>query len=141
VISAREAGADIAGDPILCRRIRAWVGSGATVGNIKESSPNRFGGPCVALSLSPSATDGTPVRDIDRPLRPPLRRSCCTRATRSHASPRRLHHPAGRLTALGPFTIDLYLPAFPTLQADFRTSAAAIQLTLTGTMIGSHSGS
>lgn len=42
----------------------------------------------------------------------------------------------GALTALGPFTVDLYLPAFPVLQEDFRTSAAAIQLTLTGTMIG-----
>ncbi|WP_225216249.1 multidrug effflux MFS transporter [Microbacterium pullorum] len=42
----------------------------------------------------------------------------------------------GALTALGPFTIDLYLPAFPVLEADFQTSAAAIQLTLTGTMIG-----
>lgn len=42
----------------------------------------------------------------------------------------------GALTALGPFTIDLYLPAFPVLQEDFHTTAAAIQLTLTGTMIG-----
>lgn len=42
----------------------------------------------------------------------------------------------GALTALGPFTIDLYLPAFPALEADFDTTAAAIQLTLTGTMIG-----
>lgn len=42
----------------------------------------------------------------------------------------------GALTALGPFTIDLYLPAFPVLEADFATSATAIQLTLTGTMIG-----
>jgi DHA1 family bicyclomycin/chloramphenicol resistance-like MFS transporter len=42
----------------------------------------------------------------------------------------------GALTALGPFTIDLYLPAFPTLQEEFGVSAAAIQLTLTGTMIG-----
>ncbi len=42
----------------------------------------------------------------------------------------------GALTALGPFTIDLYLPAFPVLEADFQTSAAAIQLTLSGTMIG-----
>ena len=42
----------------------------------------------------------------------------------------------GALTALGPFTVDLYLPAFPVLQEDFHTSAAAIQLTLTGTMIG-----
>lgn len=42
----------------------------------------------------------------------------------------------GALTALGPFTIDLYLPAFPLLQRDFDATAAAIQLTLTGTMIG-----
>ncbi|WP_194384746.1 multidrug effflux MFS transporter [Microbacterium luteum] len=42
----------------------------------------------------------------------------------------------GALTALGPFTIDLYLPAFPVLEADFQTTAAAIQLTLTGTMVG-----
>lgn len=42
----------------------------------------------------------------------------------------------GALTALGPFTIDLYLPAFPVLEEDFQTSAAAIQLTLTGTMVG-----
>jgi len=42
----------------------------------------------------------------------------------------------GALTALGPFTIDLYLPAFPVLETDFQTTAAAIQLTLTGTMIG-----
>ncbi|MGZ0712957.1 multidrug effflux MFS transporter (plasmid) [Coraliomargarita sp. W4R53] len=42
----------------------------------------------------------------------------------------------GALTALGPFTIDLYLPAFPLLEEDFNTTAAAIQLTLTGTMIG-----
>ena len=31
----------------------------------------------------------------------------------------------GALTALGPFTIDLYLPAFPVLEADFNTTAAA----------------
>ncbi len=42
----------------------------------------------------------------------------------------------GALTALGPFTIDLYLPAFPLLREDFHTTDAAIQLTLTGTMIG-----
>ncbi|WP_084502571.1 multidrug effflux MFS transporter [Microbacterium indicum] len=42
----------------------------------------------------------------------------------------------GALTALGPFTVDLYLPAFPVLEADFHTTSAAIQLTLTGTMVG-----
>ena len=42
----------------------------------------------------------------------------------------------GALTALGPFTIDTYLPALPTLQEDFDVSTAAIQLTLTATTIG-----
>lgn len=42
----------------------------------------------------------------------------------------------GALTALGPFTIDLYLPAFPVLESDMHVSAAAIQLTLTGTTVG-----
>ena len=42
----------------------------------------------------------------------------------------------GALTALGPFTVDLYLPAFPVLEGYFSTSASAIQLTLTGTMLG-----
>lgn len=42
----------------------------------------------------------------------------------------------GALTALGPFTIDLYLPAFPALAANFEVSVTAIQLTLTGTTLG-----
>jgi DHA1 family bicyclomycin/chloramphenicol resistance-like MFS transporter len=42
----------------------------------------------------------------------------------------------GGLTALGPFTIDLYLPAFPVLQDELGVSPAAVQLTLTGTMVG-----
>jgi len=42
----------------------------------------------------------------------------------------------GALTALGPFTVDLYLPAFPIVEADFKTTAAAIQLTLTATTVG-----
>jgi len=42
----------------------------------------------------------------------------------------------GGLTALGPFTIDLYLPAFPAVSAELGVSAAAIQLTLTATTVG-----
>ena len=42
----------------------------------------------------------------------------------------------GGLTALGPFTIDLYLPAFPAVSSELGVSAAAIQLTLTATTIG-----
>jgi len=42
----------------------------------------------------------------------------------------------GALTALGPFTIDLYLPAFPALEAGLGVSEAAVQLTLAGTTVG-----
>ncbi|WP_256127698.1 multidrug effflux MFS transporter [Arthrobacter sp. SDTb3-6] len=42
----------------------------------------------------------------------------------------------GLLTALGPFTIDLYLPAFPGIGRELNVSAAAVQLTLTATTIG-----
>lgn len=42
----------------------------------------------------------------------------------------------GALVALGPFTIDLYLPAFPAVAEDLVASENAIQLTLTATMIG-----
>jgi len=42
----------------------------------------------------------------------------------------------GALTALGSFTIDLYLPAFPVVEADFDVSTAIVQLTLTATTIG-----
>jgi DHA1 family bicyclomycin/chloramphenicol resistance-like MFS transporter len=42
----------------------------------------------------------------------------------------------GALTALGPFTIDLYLPALPVLERELDVPTAAVQLTLTATMIG-----
>ncbi|MFJ5861518.1 multidrug effflux MFS transporter [Pseudarthrobacter sp. NPDC092439] len=42
----------------------------------------------------------------------------------------------GALTALGPFTIDLYLPAFPALEASLGVTEAQVQLTLAGTTLG-----
>ncbi|WP_435827491.1 multidrug effflux MFS transporter [Actinoplanes philippinensis] len=42
----------------------------------------------------------------------------------------------GLLTALGPLTIDMYLPSLPAITADLHTTAAAVQLTLTGTLVG-----
>ena len=42
----------------------------------------------------------------------------------------------GGLTALGPFTMDLYLPAFPLIETDLHTTAAMVQLTLSATAIG-----
>ena len=42
----------------------------------------------------------------------------------------------GALTAVGPFTIDLYLAAFPQITADMSTQPAAVQLTITATLAG-----
>ena len=42
----------------------------------------------------------------------------------------------GFLTALGPLTIDMYLPSLPTITTELHAGAAAVQLTLTGTLLG-----
>lgn len=42
----------------------------------------------------------------------------------------------GMLTALGPLTIDLYLPAFPALKDDLAVGDGEVQLTLAGTTLG-----
>jgi DHA1 family bicyclomycin/chloramphenicol resistance-like MFS transporter len=42
----------------------------------------------------------------------------------------------GSLIAVGPLTIDMYLPALPAIVADLQTTSAAVQLTLTGTLAG-----
>lgn len=42
----------------------------------------------------------------------------------------------GLLTAFGPFSIDMYLPALPEISNDFNTSTSNTQLTLTLFMIG-----
>ena len=42
----------------------------------------------------------------------------------------------GSLIALGPLTIDMYLPALPALADDLRTTPSTVQLTLTGTLAG-----
>ncbi|WP_091606918.1 multidrug effflux MFS transporter [Micromonospora mirobrigensis] len=42
----------------------------------------------------------------------------------------------GSLIAIGPLTIDMYLPALPAIATDLDTTSAAVQLTLTGTLAG-----
>lgn len=42
----------------------------------------------------------------------------------------------GALIALGPLTIDMYLPALPTITTELEASSTVIQLTLTGTLLG-----
>src|SRR3954451_22788547 len=43
----------------------------------------------------------------------------------------------GAFVAIGPLTIDMYLPALPTITEDLSTTAATGQLTLTGPRAGS----
>ncbi|GAB3479676.1 DHA1 family bicyclomycin/chloramphenicol resistance-like MFS transporter [Amycolatopsis cihanbeyliensis] len=42
----------------------------------------------------------------------------------------------GALIALGPLTIDMYLPALPSISEDLDASSSVVQLTLTGTLVG-----
>jgi MFS transporter, DHA1 family, multidrug resistance protein len=42
----------------------------------------------------------------------------------------------GALIALGPLTIDMYLPAFPRIGDELHASDSAVQLTLTGMLLG-----
>src|SRR3954468_17656928 len=42
----------------------------------------------------------------------------------------------GAFVALGPLTIDMYLPALPTIRRQLGTTSATVQLTLTGTLVG-----
>jgi DHA1 family bicyclomycin/chloramphenicol resistance-like MFS transporter len=42
----------------------------------------------------------------------------------------------GALIAIGPLSIDMYLPALPVIAADLHTGESAIQLTLTGMLAG-----
>ncbi len=59
-----------------------------------------------------------------------------TRPVDDHEGRLRLVLVLGALIALGPLTIDMYLPALPSITDDLLTTEAAVQLTLTGTLVG-----
>ena len=42
----------------------------------------------------------------------------------------------GSLGLLGPFTIDMYLPSFPTIVEDYQTEASLVQISLTTCLLG-----
>src|SRR6267378_3229557 len=67
-------------------------------------------------------------------------RSAETVITRAQAAPKpsrtRMIVVLGLLVALGPLTIDMYLPALPKIADDLSVSSSVAQLTLTGTLAG-----
>lgn len=65
----------------------------------------------------------------DRPASAPV-------STPDRPGTARLALTLGAFVALGPLTVDMYLPALPTIADDLGTSAATVQLTLTGTLVG-----
>ncbi len=73
----------------------------------------------MTLTASPRATTTAPA--VQTPRRPPMARLALM---------------LGAFVALGPLTIDMYLPALPTIREELATSSATVQLTLTGTLIG-----
>jgi MFS transporter, DHA1 family, multidrug resistance protein len=42
----------------------------------------------------------------------------------------------GSLAALGPLTIDMYLPSFPTIASEYGTTASLVQISLTACLLG-----
>src|SRR5215217_5698595 len=46
----------------------------------------------------------------------------------------------GLLTAIGPFSIDMYLPGFPNIAADLHTTVAHVSLSLSSFFIGISAG-
>ncbi len=72
--------------------------------------------------------------EVARPARPTTTDSVAdTMTTRARV---KLVIILGAMTALGPLTIDTYLPALPSITRDLQSTSAAVGLTLTGTLIG-----
>jgi MFS transporter, DHA1 family, multidrug resistance protein len=88
------------------------------------------------------ANDGPTAEDADEgtPVTTTERRAAPAPARRPDAAPvpnrARLALLLGAFVAVGPLTVDLYLPALPAITEDLATTSATVQLTLTGTLIG-----
>ena len=76
------------------------------------------------MSSSTAPTSAPPVPTADRPPARPAPGMARTALV------------LGAFVAIGPLTIDMYLPALPTIATQLETTEAAVQLTLTGTLAG-----
>jgi MFS transporter, DHA1 family, multidrug resistance protein len=76
----------------------------------------------VTATQDPTRATGAPAA-VASPVSPPMGRALLALVL-------------GAFVAVGPLTIDMYLPALPTITADLGTTSATIQLTPTGTLVG-----
>jgi DHA1 family bicyclomycin/chloramphenicol resistance-like MFS transporter len=77
--------------------------------------------------------DGKPVTTTqDRPVTP----ATTSPVAVQRPGAARIALTLGAFVALGPLTIDMYLPALPRIADDLLTTSATVQLTLTGTLVG-----
>jgi DHA1 family bicyclomycin/chloramphenicol resistance-like MFS transporter len=74
-------------------------------------------------------------RAVETTLRP-ARALAPTNAAPDRPRAGRLALILGAFVALGPLTIDMYLPALPSITRQLGTTSSAVQLTLTGTLVG-----
>jgi DHA1 family bicyclomycin/chloramphenicol resistance-like MFS transporter len=88
------------------------------VTTIEDRAAVRTTGRAMAASAQPVHDQPVRTRPVERP-----------RAGR-------LAFILGAFVALGPLTIDMYLPALPTITSQLGTTSSAVQLTLTGTLLG-----
>lgn len=90
-------------------------------------------------SAVPATTDPATVPASANPAQPETKNAAAGASVPPEPTSRerlRIIAVLGALIALGPLTIDMYLPALPSIAVDLNTSSAAVQLTLTGTLIG-----
>jgi DHA1 family bicyclomycin/chloramphenicol resistance-like MFS transporter len=81
-----------------------------------------------------STTDGEHSAEDDTPIPPDEPGRSDDQPGRGERT--RLIVVLGSLIAVAPLTIDMYLPALPAITADLGTTPTAVQLTLTGTLLG-----
>jgi len=86
-----------------------------------------------SLPAAPRAKAARPVSSVRRVA---LRHATTATTPATRLDRTKLILVLGLLVALQPFTFDLYLPALPALGRSLHTSDSAVQLTLTGTLVG-----
>jgi len=87
-------------------------------------------------TLSPAEARPLPATSVSTPARSGATSPAAIPAPAGRAGRAKLILLLGSLIAVGPLTIDMYLPALPVITTELATNSATVQLTLTGTLVG-----